>query len=279
MYTPQNLYPCTNRLARFFNHYSKFLPGTFINAEKSPELYFEESPFLFWAIIATGSRHLEHESRLYRLAAQEVRGAFQPLLNVTNPVPVIQGSLILCLWPLPVDTMWKDPSHVFAGAAHSLAVQNGLSVTGHEQDFARTRSSSTKEMRDLRVHLWLNCCLTFQMYISRLKACHMKMLTILTSTSLCDGLPYFSITGTCLSRTSYSIEAVDSSFQYLYSCHNILTEATRAFAEVINDDGRGGKSLLSLIKIFDTQILNLALPQDNDYCMPSLVIAQLAHYC
>jgi hypothetical protein len=52
----------------------------------------------------------------------------------------------------------------------------------------------------------------------------------------------------------------------------MLTEATRAFAEVIDDDGRGGKSLLSLIKMFDTQILNLPLPLNDDYCLSSLFL-------
>lgn len=158
--------------ARFFNHYSRFLPGIFSDHNEKPELCFEESSFLFWAIIATGGRHLVHGTKLYQLAVKEIRGGtFQPLFYITNPIPIIQGSLILCLWPLPVETMWKDPSHVFAGAAHSLAVQNGLFVNGQEQDFARTQASLCKEVRDVRAHLWLNCCLIFQAYVLLSTAC------------------------------------------------------------------------------------------------------------
>ncbi|KAH7270000.1 uncharacterized protein BKA55DRAFT_532620 [Fusarium redolens] len=128
--------------ARFFSHYSKLLPGLFSEND---------------TIIATGARHMEHATKLYRIAAQEIRvGTFQPLLHITNPIPIIKSSLILCIWPLPVDTMWKVPSHVHAATAHSLAVQNGLFDNGHEQDFARTHTSLTKEMRDTRSHLWLN---------------------------------------------------------------------------------------------------------------------------
>jgi hypothetical protein len=128
-----------------------------------PESSFDECTFLFWSIIATGARHLEHGNKLYLLATQKLRGGtFQLLLHITNPGPIIKGCLILCLWPLTVDTMWKDPSRVYAGIAHSLAVQNGLFVIGHEQDFARTHTWLSKEMIDARAHLWLNCCLVFQ---------------------------------------------------------------------------------------------------------------------
>lgn len=147
----------------FFERYSPFLPGVFTASDREPETYFRESSLLFWAIVATGARHLADNKSIYALAVQEIKNdLFQPIFHITNPIPVIQASLILCLWPLPVDTMWKDPSHAFAGAAHFLAVQNGLFVTGHEQDFARTRTSVTPELKDFRARLWLNCCLIFQ---------------------------------------------------------------------------------------------------------------------
>lgn len=96
--------------ARFFNHYSKLLPGILNENEVNCESYLKESSLLFWTIIATGSRRLEHATKLHRIAVQHIRGGtFQPLLHITNPIPIIKSSLILCLWPLPVDTMWKDP--------------------------------------------------------------------------------------------------------------------------------------------------------------------------
>ncbi|WKT39191.1 MFS transporter superfamily [Fusarium oxysporum f. sp. vasinfectum] len=209
--------------ARFFNHYSKLLPGIFNENEVNCESYLKESSLLFWIIIATGSRHLEHATKLHRIAVQHIRGGtFQPLLHITNPITIIKISLILCLWPLPVDTMWKDPSHVYTGTAHSLAVQNRLFVNGHEQDFARTHTSLSKEIRDIRAHLWLNCCLVFQ------------------ATSLCDGLPYLSISESKPHQRKTRLEEiVDASFHYRIKCHDILIDATRALGDIIDEQGEG----------------------------------------
>ncbi|KAF4498531.1 nicotinamide mononucleotide permease [Fusarium agapanthi] len=209
--------------ARFFNPYSKLLPGIFSENDVSYESCFKESSLLFWTIVVTGARHLEHAAKLHQIAAQHIRGGtFQPLLHITNPIPIIKSSLILCLWPLPVDTMWKDPSHVYAGTAHSLAVQNGLFVDGHEQDFARTHTSLSKEMRDMRAHLWLNCCLVFQ------------------ATSLCDGLPHLSISESKpYQRRARLEEIVEASFHYRIKCHDILIDATGAFGDIIIEQGEG----------------------------------------
>ncbi|EWY93901.1 hypothetical protein FOYG_06861 [Fusarium oxysporum NRRL 32931] len=202
---------------RFFNHYSELLPGILNENEVNCESYLKESSLLFWTIIATGSRRLEHATKLHRIAVQHIRGGtFQPLLHITNPIPIIKSSLILCLWPLPVDAMWKDPSHVYAGTAHSLAVQNGLFVNGHERDFARTHTSLSKEIRDIRAHLWFNCCLVFQ--------------------ALCDGLPYLSISESKpYQRKTRLEEIVDASFHYRIKCHDILIDATRAFGDIIDE--------------------------------------------
>lgn len=157
--------------ARFFEHYSGFLLGIF-DQDQEPESYFNDSTFLFWTIVATGARHSGQDSNLFLHATKEVRdGAFQPMWNITNPIPVILASLILCLWPLPIDTMWKDPSHALAGYAHSLATQIGLYAAGHEQDFSRTRTHVTDKVRVFRAHLWLHCCITFQRYCQSLLPC------------------------------------------------------------------------------------------------------------
>ncbi|RKL06507.1 hypothetical protein BFJ68_g10302 [Fusarium oxysporum] len=244
--------------ARFFNHYSKLLPGILNENEVNCESYLKESSLLFWTIIATGSRRLEHATKLHRIAVQHIRGGtFQPLLYITNPIPIIKSSLILCLWPLPVDTIWKDPSDVYAGTAHSLAVQNGLFVNGHEQDFARTHTSLSKEIRDIRAHLWLNCCLVFQ--------------------ALCDGLPYLSISESKpYQRKTRLEEIVDASFHYRIKCHDILINATRAFGDIIDEQGEGSKSLLPLIRIFSEQVEIVPLPLRDDLCYLTRCCTRLA---
>ncbi|ENH60974.1 Putative transcription factor SEF1, partial [Fusarium oxysporum f. sp. cubense race 1] len=236
----------------------KLLPGIFNENEVNCESYLKESSLLFWTIIATGSRHLEHATKLHRIAVQHIRGGtFQPLLHITNPITIIKISLILCLWPLPVDTMWKDPSHVYTGTAHSLAVQNRLFVNGHEQDFARTHTSLSKEIRDIRAHLWLNCCLVFQ--------------------ALCDGLPYLSISESKPHQRKTRLEEiVDASFHYRIKCHDILIDATRAIGDIIDEQGEGSKSLLPLIRIFSEQVEIVPLPLRDDLCYLTRCCTRLA---
>jgi transcriptional regulatory protein LEU3 len=69
----------------------------------------------------------------------------------------IQGLLILCVWPVPVNTMHRDLSVILSGAALRLALQIGLHVVGTGQDFARTRLESGDEVKAFRAKLWLHC--------------------------------------------------------------------------------------------------------------------------
>lgn len=124
--------------------------------------YYDQSPFLFWTMACTGARHF-HDAEYFRKAASKVRelvGIY--LLQIQDPIPTIQAILILCSWPLPVDSMWKDPSHALAGAAMQLAVQNGLHKVRHEQDFRKTRVYMNNCTTVFRARLWLHCVILFQ---------------------------------------------------------------------------------------------------------------------
>lgn len=113
-------------------------------------------------MVCTGARHFP-DIELQHTASTKVRMLTgSNLLQIQDPIPAIQATLILCLWPLPLDTMWKDPSHALAGAAIQLAIQNGLHEFRHEQDFRRTQINSNDRARVFRVHLWLHCVIVFQ---------------------------------------------------------------------------------------------------------------------
>jgi transcriptional regulatory protein LEU3 len=125
--------------------------------------YYARSPFLFWTMACTGARRF-HDVKYFQQAASKVRELVTAsILQIQDPIPTIQAILILCLWPLPVDTMWKDPSHTMAGAAMQLAIQNGLHKFGHEQDFRKPEiNGGDRNTRIFRVHLWLSCVVHFQ---------------------------------------------------------------------------------------------------------------------
>lgn len=95
----------------------------------------------------------------------------------------------------------------------------------------------------------------------------------MSSTSLCDGLPHFSVAGSGAFQKSDGLEkVVDNAFIYRVKCHDVLTAATRAFAEVIGDEGQADSSLLPLIKIFNDQAEAIPLPPADDICMFPLAL-------
>ncbi|KAG9507406.1 hypothetical protein J7337_000957 [Fusarium musae] len=62
----------------------------------------------------------------------------------------------------------------------------------------------------------------------------------MNSTSLCDGLPHLSISESKPYQRKVRLEEiVDASFNYRIKCHDILIDTTRAFGDIINEQGEG----------------------------------------
>lgn len=150
-----------------------------------PNQRYQQSAALFWAMIYTGARRYTRDPTIYeRLSKSITNLVFSSLSHTANTVPILQALLILCTWPVPVDTLYRDHSHALAGAGMHMAIQNGLHVFCHEEDFAKQPSkrqsysspSSTQqpsypsrkyqdpELR-FRACLWIHCLITFQRYV------------------------------------------------------------------------------------------------------------------
>ncbi|KAM6484674.1 hypothetical protein HDV62DRAFT_356247 [Trichoderma sp. SZMC 28011] len=143
----------------FFSMYAPFLPTSQI--ELNPNQCYEQSPFLFWVIVYIGSRRYTGDpTMLGRLAPKINSMAFASLESRSSPIQAIQGILLLCQWPTPVNTMHRGISLVLAGAALHLAMQIGLHVAGVGQDFARTILDGNRLERANRAMLWKQCCIT-----------------------------------------------------------------------------------------------------------------------
>lgn len=105
-----------------------------------------------------GSRRYERDPTLLGMLAPHINSlALRSLENRANPIQTIQGLLILCVWPVPINTMHKDISNVLGGAALHLAMQIGLHVTHSEQDFERTKIDTGRLQKISRAHLWIHC--------------------------------------------------------------------------------------------------------------------------
>lgn len=147
----------------------------------SPNERYEQCPLLFWVIICVGSRGYAKDPTLYgRLGDPVLELMFRSLIRPQHALPVIQAAVILCTWPLPVDLVYREPSEALAGAAMSLAMQNGLHMYSREQDFVvRSLKNTTKpayydlsgvktirdEVVSFRTRIWAFCTIAFQEYV------------------------------------------------------------------------------------------------------------------
>ena len=149
---------------RFFEHYEPFIPGLF-DSSMTPYQFYEQSPLLFWSIVTTGARRYAEDPILFeRVVRQILQIALASLFSLSNSIQTIEAVLILCLWPIPINSMFKDSTHSLAGVAMQLALQNGLHILGREQDFVRQSIDEARSEVALRFRLWVHCVIIFQRY-------------------------------------------------------------------------------------------------------------------
>jgi hypothetical protein len=118
---------------------------------------------LFWTIVAVGSqRYSKDPTILSLLAPKVIELAQQAIFRRENTLLTIQALLVLCIWPMPVDTMYKDVSPVLAGAMISMAYLIGLHVPGVGKDFSRTPVREDHNDEIFRGGLWLSCVVAAQ---------------------------------------------------------------------------------------------------------------------
>lgn len=175
----------------FFRDYLPSIP--IFDPQLSPDHYYESSQFLFWAMVFVGSRrYSEDPTLLGRLRCRMNAMALLALESRESPIETIKGILLLCMWPIPMNTMHKDISHVLSGAAVHLGMQIGLHITGSGQDFARGRLNRSQVQKIDRAHLWMYC------------------LMVLHSTSIREGLSPFLMVDP--NAVGLSDDSLDSDF-------------------------------------------------------------------
>ncbi|KAK3657968.1 hypothetical protein LTR22_009195 [Elasticomyces elasticus] len=146
----------------YLRSYAPVVWGLF-DQEQSPDDLYHSSPLLFWAVMYVGSRGYQKDPT----ASESIMGPLKALLHHAlfdpeNAIPTIQAAVLVCLWPFPVDSTFKDPSHAVAGAAMHLAVQKGLQYASRKQDYARVALVQAEADRMFRARLWAYCVVAFQ---------------------------------------------------------------------------------------------------------------------
>lgn len=105
-------------------------------------------------MVYTGARKYSKDPTVVQCLARPIIDlAQESLLDPNHVISTIEATLLLCLWPLPINSTSKDRRNAFAGAAMQLAVQNGLHVFSREQDFARTELNCSDDSSMFRARL------------------------------------------------------------------------------------------------------------------------------
>jgi transcriptional regulatory protein LEU3 len=155
----------------YFTQYHPLFP--ILDNSKGPNDYYEESPFLFWTIVVTGSRRYSDEPMILEKTSQPITQlAFSSMVLRTSQIAVIQGLLILCTWRLPTNSMYKDTAHLMCGSAVHLATQIGLHIAGVGQDFARAPVEKDQALKVHRARLWLCCVIVSIRWDMRAQCAH-----------------------------------------------------------------------------------------------------------
>ncbi|KAF3056517.1 Regulatory protein LEU3 [Daldinia childiae] len=171
--------------------------------------------------------------------------ALLALQESDSPIETLQGIILLCHWPVPTTSMYKDMTQLLSGAALHLAMQIGLHIVGTGQDFARTvlPSNADHSSRVFRAQLWIQCLITYH------------------STSLRQGiLPLIP-----LDSPQMRLSNADLPAQFLddlrihQKMHNILMAATSSLVRLIPPVGSNSQSKLNpFISLYDAQFQQIA---------------------
>ncbi|KAJ5371604.1 hypothetical protein N7517_003610 [Penicillium concentricum] len=145
----------------FFRHYASFLP--ILDAQTKPNVYYAQSPFLFWAVIGVSSRSYSRNPTLHTALAQEVAEmAFLSVLSTCAPWYTIQGLLLLLTWPFPKENR-PDVTFPLSGMLLHVAMQNGFHIPMSSHEFSRFKIPVSSELDMVRrSELWAHCVLVYQ---------------------------------------------------------------------------------------------------------------------
>lgn len=141
---------------RLQRRYLRHIP--IMEGKLRPNLTYLQSEFLFWTAVAIGARRYhEDPTILTSLEPHIVDLAGRAVISRENPLPTIKALALLCLWPLPHDSLNKDPSPMLAGALLNHALGIGLHIYGVGQDFSRTKVAVDRAQIEYRRRLWFIC--------------------------------------------------------------------------------------------------------------------------
>ncbi|KAL4771548.1 hypothetical protein BDW60DRAFT_223288 [Aspergillus nidulans var. acristatus] len=152
----------------FYRQYVVFMPC--LDTESSPNLTYEQSDFLFWAIIGTASRTCAKNPTIFpALAKHIIRMAFLSPLSESGAWNIVQGLLLVLNWPFPKADGGVDIIFPLTGLLLHVAMMYGMHNPVSSHEFFKTKQPMP-QVADIsrRSELWAYTVITYQ------RACLMK---------------------------------------------------------------------------------------------------------
>ncbi|KAH1280783.1 hypothetical protein KXX33_001172 [Aspergillus fumigatus] len=145
----------------FFREYSQFLP--ILDIGLTPNAYYSQSPFLFWAVIGVACRsYPKNPTLLTALSRGIVEMALLSALS-TTPWHTVQGLLLLLTWPFAKDKTRSDVMFTLSGMMLHIAMQNGTHIPMSSHEFSRFKTPAPSETDMVRrSELWAHCVIAYQ---------------------------------------------------------------------------------------------------------------------
>ncbi|KAI0403615.1 hypothetical protein F4802DRAFT_608015 [Xylaria palmicola] len=189
------------------------------------------SPLLFWTIViivASRTTVPSSENLFNRIAAPFEDMLRTQILQAPLPLQRIQALVLLCMWPLPVNSQLKDPSWLYSGIAVNSALSLGLHWSGSLPPSRRTSVFQGTPLE--RVLTWLGC-----FYVSG-------------SLSIQLGLPVVIDSAFELSRVSACLQdyPIPREFAAQIKLQAIIADFAKILSQVAND-GAINTSILNLL--------------------------------
>ncbi|KAL4938116.1 hypothetical protein BDV06DRAFT_232093 [Aspergillus oleicola] len=152
----------------FYRQYAHFIPV--LDVGTAPNLVYDQSVFLFWAIIGTASRTCSKNPTLFSALVKHITDlAFLSPLSGCGPWNIVQGLLFVLNWPFPKDEGGVDIIFPLTGLLLHVAMQHGMHNPVSSHEFYKTKQPMPP-MVDInrRSELWAYTIITYQ------RACLMK---------------------------------------------------------------------------------------------------------
>ncbi|XHG02033.1 hypothetical protein AWENTII_005398 [Aspergillus wentii] len=227
----------------FFNRYAQLLP--ILDPRTTPNSYYTQSAFLFWAMIGVACRTYPRNPTLLTALSRSITDmALLSVASTSSPWHTIQGLLLILTWPFPKDRSRPDVTFPLSGMLLHTAMQNGIHIPMSSHEFSKVKIPAPSETDMIkRSELWAHCVIVYQ------RACVSKGQSARTLANLEQGP----------GQSQLLFQKIAPSLALKVKCQEILSRCSAAVLEngVRNMSLDQERALDILIREFENQATDL----------------------